>query len=136
VVFDLKKDFPALEIVINGGVTSLEQSLELLQEVDGVMLGREVYQNPYLLGLVDNVLFGENRDVHEREEIIVRLLPYIEAQMKLGVRLNSVTRHILGLFHGGYGARLWRRHLSENAFKTNVSVKVVLDALKLTENKL
>jgi tRNA-dihydrouridine synthase A len=136
VVFDLKKDFPALELVINGGITSLEQSLELLQGVDGVMIGREVYQNPYLLALVDNIFFGENRDVYEREEIIALLLPYIESQIALGVRLNSVTRHILGLFHGGYGARLWRRHLSENAFKTDASVRVVLDALKLTENKL
>lgn len=136
VVFDLKKDFPALELVINGGITSLEQADELLNHVDGVMLGREVYQNPYMLAHVDNQLFSANKEVHEREEIIALLLLYIEEQMKLGVRLNSVTRHILGLFHGGYGARLWRRHLSENAFKTDASVRVVLDALKLTENKL
>lgn len=135
VVFNLKKDFPLLEIVINGGITSLEQSLELLQSVDGVMLGREVYQNPYLLAFVDNILFGETRAVDEREEIIAQLLPYIEGQMELGVRLNSVTRHILGLFHGGYGARLWRRHLSENAFKTDASVNVILNALELTKNK-
>lgn len=135
VVFDLKKDFPELEIIINGGIVNLAQSSDLLQHVDGVMVGREVYQNPYLLALVDSELFDGREAIQTREQIIALLLPYIEAQMKLGVRLNSVTRHILGLFHGSYGARLWRRHLSENAFKTNASIDTVLDALALTQNK-
>ncbi len=135
VVFNIKKDFPSLEIVINGGITSVAQSAELLKHVDGVMLGREIYQNPYLLAHVDNLLFNQQTETPCRAHIIALLRPYIEAQMKLGVRLNSITRHTLGLFHGEYGARLWRRYLSENAFKTEASIDIILDALALTQNK-
>lgn len=113
VVFQLKKDFPQLEIVINGGITTLEQSKTLLENVDGVMLGREVYQNPYLLAEVDNVLFGDNSPILSREDVVNALLPYISSQLQHPeMRLNSISRHILGLFHGEYGARLWRRFLS------------------------
>ena len=135
VVFNIKKDFPSLEIVINGGITSVAQSAELLKHVDGVMLGREIYQNPYLLAHVDNLLFNQRTETPCRAHIIALLRPYIEAQMKLGIRLNSITRHTLGLFHGEYGARLWRRYLSENAFKTEASIDIILDALALTQNK-
>lgn len=132
VVFQLKKDFPELEIVINGGITTLEQSMELLQNVDGVMLGREVYQNPYLLAAVDRLLFGDDAEIKSREQIIVELLPYIQKNLASEVRLNSVIRHVLGLFHGEYGARLWRRYLSENAYKSNSGVQILLSALELT----
>ncbi|MDD5227228.1 MAG: tRNA dihydrouridine(20/20a) synthase DusA [Methylococcales bacterium] len=132
VVFQLKKYFPQLEIVINGGITTLEQSTELLKHVDGVMLGREVYQNPYLLAEVDRLLFGDDAAIKSREQVIVELLPYIQKKLASEVRLNSVTRHILGLFHGEYGARLWRRYLSENACMSYSNEKVLLDALELT----
>jgi tRNA-dihydrouridine synthase A len=132
IVFQLKRDFPQLEIVINGGITTLEQSAELLNHVDGVMLGREVYQNPYLLVEVDRILFGDDSPILSREQILLELLPYIQEKLASEVRLNSVTRHILGLFHGEYGARLWRRFLSENACKTNSSEQILLDALELT----
>ncbi len=134
VVFQLKRDFPQLEIVINGGITTLEQSVALLNHVDGVMLGREVYQNPYLLAEVDSVLFGDDVIIPSREYILLELLPYIQEKLASDVRLNSVTRHILGLFYGEYGARLWRRFLSENVCKTNISEQILLDALKLTKN--
>jgi tRNA-dihydrouridine synthase A len=133
VVFQLKKDFPQLEIVINGGIASLGQSNELLQYVDGVMLGREVYQNPYLLADVDKVLFGDNSPILSREEVVNALLPYIQTQLQhQDVRLNSISRHILGLFYGEYGARLWRRFLSENACRSNAREQVLLSALELT----
>lgn len=132
VVFQLKRDFPQLDIVINGGITTLEQSSELLERVDGVMLGREVYQNPYLLAEVDGVLFGDDAPVPSREQILLKLLPYTQEKLTSEVRLNSVTRHILGLFHGEYGARLWRRFLSENACKTNANEQILLSALELT----
>ena len=131
VVFKLKRDFPQLEIVINGGITTLAQSVELLNHVDGVMLGREVYQNPYLLAEVDRVLFGDDVPVLPREQILLELLPYIQEKLASEVRLNSVTRHIFGLFHGEYGARLWRRYLSENTCKTNSNEQVLLNALEL-----
>jgi tRNA-dihydrouridine synthase A len=133
VVFQLKRDFPELEIIINGGITTMEQSKTLLEQVDGVMLGREVYQNPYLLAEVDNVLFGDDLPILSREQVIFALLPYIEEQMKQPeMRLNSISRHVLGLFHGEYGARLWRRFLSENACKSNAREKILLTALELT----
>lgn len=132
VVFQLKKDFPELEIVINGGITTLEQSMELLKNVDGVMLGREVYQNPYLLAAVDKLLFGDDAEIKSREQIIVEFLPYIQKNLASEVRLNSVIRHVLGLFHGEYGARLWRRYLSENACKSNANEQILLEALGCT----
>ncbi len=132
-VYQLKRDFPQLEIVLNGGITKLEQSVDLLQHIDGVMLGREAYQNPYLLAEVDNVLFGANGEIQSREQILLKLLPYIQKQLALEVRLNSVTRHILGLYHGEYGAKLWRRYLSENTYKSNSGENVVQNALMLTK---
>lgn len=132
IVCQLKKDFPELEIILNGGITTLEQSAELLQSVDGVMIGREVYQNPYLLAAVDSFLFGNDSQILSREQILFELLPYIQMQLKNGVRLNSIARHILGLFHGEYGARLWRRYLSENAFKENADEQIILNALNFT----
>jgi tRNA-dihydrouridine synthase A len=137
VVFQLKKDFPQLEIVINGGITTLEQSKTLLENVDGVMLGREVYQNPYLLAEVDNVLFGDNSPILSREDVVNALLPYISSQLQHPeMRLNSISRHILGLFHGEYGARLWRRFLSENACKSNANERILLSALALTQKEI
>lgn len=133
IVFDIKKAFPQLEIIINGGITTLTQSKELLNLVDGVMLGREVYQNPYLLAEVDAVLFEDKSPILSREEVIIALLPYIQIQQEKGVRLNSIMRHTLGLFHGEYGARLWRRYLSENAFKENANVDIVFNALAFTQ---
>lgn len=136
VVFQLKKDFPQLEIIINGGITTLSQSVELLEHVDGVMLGREVYQNPYLLAEVDSLLFDDNLPIPSREQVILTLLTYIDMQLQNpNMRLNSVSRHVLGLFHGEYGARLWRRFLSENACKSDASEQVLLNALKLTRKE-
>lgn len=133
IVLQLKKDFPELEIVINGGITTLEQSNELLKSVDGVMIGREAYQNPYLLAAVDSVLFGDNSPIPSRQQIIYALLPYVQTQLQnKDVRLSSISRHILGLFHGEYGARLWRRYLSENACQEFANEQVILDALNLT----
>lgn len=133
VVYQLKQDFPQLQIVLNGGVTTLEQTeAALRQGVNGVMVGREAYHNPYLLAEVDRRLFGASVDVVTRTEIIESLLPYIDRQLAEGVRLHSITRHILGLFHGEPGARSWRRHLSEQAVKTGADASVVREALKFT----
>jgi tRNA-dihydrouridine synthase A len=133
VVYRLKQDFPQLQIVLNGGITTLEQAEELLRNgVDGVMMGREAYHNPYILAEVDRRLFGMPADAIARGEIVGRLMPYIERQLAEGVRLHSITRHILGLFHGEPGARSWRRHLSEQAVKYGADASVVREALKFT----
>jgi tRNA-dihydrouridine synthase A len=133
VVYQLKKDYPDLEIIINGGITSLEQSAQHLQFVDGVMLGREVYSNPYLLAEVDSYFFCKRHPIKSREQIIMELIPYIQQQLSEGRRLNTVTRHILGLFHCEYGAKQWRRLLSENVHKLNADEQLVLQALALTK---
>lgn len=132
VVFQLKQDFPQLEIIINGGVDSLDTSLALLNQVDGVMLGREVYHNPYLLSDVDSRLLGEGSQQQTRQEVILALVPYVQQQLRQGVRLNAIARHLLGLFHGVEGARAWRRHLSENANKPGADEQVLLRALEFT----
>jgi tRNA-dihydrouridine synthase A len=132
IVYQLKHDFPSLSIVLNGGVTTLAQAETLLGQVDGVMVGREAYHNPYLLADVDCRLFGDlSRDL-SRQEIIAELVPYIDDQLQSGVRLHSIMRHTLGLFHGEAGARGWRRHLSENATKPGADISVVLKALTFT----
>jgi len=132
VVLQLKQDFPALNIIINGGITNLDTSIELLNSVDGVMLGREVYHNPYLLAEVDSRIFKDNHAIKSRQEVIFALLPYVESQLQSGIRLNCIARHLLGLFHGMNGARAWRRHLSENANKPGANHQVLLDALEFT----
>jgi tRNA-dihydrouridine synthase A len=129
-VYQLKLAFPELELILNGGITSLDQAEALLQKVDGVMLGREVYQKPYLLAEVDNRLFGADKNPVSREQILQLLIPYVQQQLKTGVRLNSIARHILGLFHGMPGARSWRRYLSDHATKPGADEKVLLEALK------
>ncbi len=130
VVKQLKQDFPQLTIVINGGISTLEVAQELLQQLDGVMLGREIYHNPYLLAQVDVQIFNTAGPIKSRQEIILAMLPYIEQQLQAGERLHNITRHMLGLFHGVDGSRLWRRHLSENANKKGADQQVLLQALE------
>ncbi len=133
-VFQLKQEFPQLEIILNGGVKSLEQSEALLKQVDGVMLGREIYQHPYLLADVDQKLFGVEKKMLNREEVVLALIPYIQQQLKQGTRLNSITRHILGLFHQQPNSKAWRRYLSENATQKGADEKVLLAALNKVLN--
>lgn len=132
VVTQLKADFPALDIVLNGGITGIEQCLALLQHFDGVMLGREVYHNPYLLAAVDTAIYAADAPVKSRQAVVHAMLPYIDEELQKGVRLNAITRHMLGLFHGEPGARAWRRHLSEHANRANAGSRLVLDALDFT----
>jgi tRNA-dihydrouridine synthase A len=134
VVYRLKSDFPHLEIIINGGISNLHDAENQVKQVDGVMVGREAYHNPYLLSEVDGRLFNASGQPNSRYEILEQLTPYIEDQLTQGIRLNSITRHILGLFHGEPGARAWRRHLSENATRPGASIKVVRDAIAFTRH--
>ena len=113
-VHRLKQDLPALAITINGGFTTLDAAAVQLQRVDGVMIGREAYQNPYMLADADRRFFGGPTAAPTRHEIVERLHPYVEQQVAAGVPLKSITRHILGLFNGRRGARAWRRFLSQN----------------------
>ena len=132
VVYQLKIDFPQLEFILNGGVTSLAQAETHLQHVDGVMVGREAYQNPYVLADVDRRIFCADTVPVSRYEAVEQLLPYIGLQLGEGLRLNTVARHTLGLFHGEPGARGWRRHLSENVGRPGADINVVREALRFT----
>lgn len=111
-VYRLKAAHPELTIVINGGIRSLDEAEKHLQHVDGVMLGRAAYQMPYLLAEVDRRIFGSDEPPVSRREVVERLKPYIERHLARGGRLNNIPRHILGLYHGEPGARMFRRHLS------------------------
>jgi tRNA-dihydrouridine synthase A len=133
-VYRLKAERPELTIVINGGIQTLDQCEEHLAHVDGVMLGREAYQNPWLLAEVDSRLYGEDKTVRARDDIMAQLLPYVERQLAAGAKLNHVTRHILGLYQGVPGARKFRRHLSENAFRTDAGPDVLKQAIALVRD--
>ncbi|MBW5827068.1 tRNA dihydrouridine(20/20a) synthase DusA [Yersinia kristensenii] len=130
-VYQLKRDFPALIIAINGGVKTLAEAKEHLKHLDGVMMGREAYQNPTILTQVDRELFDPNAPVVDSVKAIEALYPYIEQELSRGAYLGHITRHILGIFQGIPGARQWRRHLSENAHKPGADVSVVEQALAL-----
>jgi len=129
VVYQIKKDFPELNISLNGGVTTLAAATEILQHVDGVMVGREAYHNPYLLAEVDGQIFQSSNAIKTRHQVVMELIPYIREHLQQGGRLHNITRHILGLFHGVAGARAWRRMLSEKGVKPGADEEVVLEAL-------
>lgn len=113
-VYQLKHDFPHCSFMINGGIKTFAEINSHLQQLDGVMLGREAYHNPYLLALVDNELYGDNTAIKTRSEILQELLPYLEAHLRTEARLENITRHILGLWHGLPGARAIRQMLSDS----------------------
>ena len=135
-VYQLKQDFPDLEIIINGGIKFFKDIAEHMLRVDGVMIGREAYQNPYMLAEVDNKIYGCNKPAIDRFSVIERLVPYIELQLSQGIYLNHMTRHILGLFQGIPGARGFRRHISKYAHKQGAKIKVLLDAVQIVENHI
>jgi tRNA-dihydrouridine synthase A len=128
-VHRLKQDFPHLSIEINGGFTSLEQVHAQLEYVDAVMIGRAAYDNPYLLALADSEIYGEATLPLTRHQIVAAMLPYIDSQLSQGWRLNSITRHMLQLFHGQPGSRSWRRIITEQSVSPGAGVKVVERAL-------
>ncbi len=133
VVQQIKQDFPHLDIIINGGITSLQQAENLLQHVDGVMIGREVYHNPYILEQADSLFYRQQYQLKTRYDVVQALIPYIQEQLTGGTRLHSITRHILGLFHGVQGAKAWRRYLSTYSPRQGADESVVLQALALVQ---
>jgi tRNA-dihydrouridine synthase A len=133
-VYRLKQARSDLTIVINGGITTLDACDEHLRHVDGVMLGRVAYQEPYILAKVDRRYFGSNTADPMRRDVLERMLPYIEAHIARGGRLSNVTRHVLGLYHGQPRARLFRRYLSEQGPRGGADAAVLADAMRMVEN--
>lgn len=130
-VYRVKARRPDLTIIVNGGIESLDAAAGHLAHVDGVMLGRAAYQDPYLLAGVDPLLFGSAAAVSSRLEVLDRFMPYAEAELARGVRLNQMTRHILGLFHGQPRARAFRRYLSETAHLDGAGMEVLRAARRV-----
>lgn len=134
--YQIKKDFPNLTIAINGGIKTLEEAKAHLQHLDGVMIGREAYQSPYILASVDQELFGSDKPVKKRSDIVRAMYPYIEKELSKGTYLGHMTRHMLGLFQSMPGARQWRRYISENAHKKGSGLEVVETALAKIPSEL
>jgi tRNA-dihydrouridine synthase A len=129
-VYRLKQDFPQLFIEINGGITTIEQTQTHLESVDGVMIGRAAYDRPYLFATVDRDIFGEDTIPKSRPEIVEGMLPYIDYWLGQGIRLNSITRHMLQLFAQQPGTKAWKRYLTENACLSGADAFVVSSALE------
>jgi tRNA-dihydrouridine synthase A len=134
-VYRLKAALPEQPIVINGGIASLDEARCHLDYVDGVMLGRAAYQEPWRLLNVDRELFGEASPHATMQDVFEAMLPYIERELARGVRLHSITRHFVGAFHGVPGARAFRRCLAENGVKPGAGVDVLREAMALVEHR-
>lgn len=130
-VYRIKQLYPDLEVVINGGIKTIEQCLGHLEHVDGVMIGREAYQNPYpLLSQIDAQLFDDPHPIPSRLDIAESFIPYLEQRIEQGQSLYSVIKHLLGLFHGERGGKQFRRYLSENGHQRDAGISVFREALK------
>jgi tRNA-dihydrouridine synthase A len=128
-VYQMKKEFPKLEIIINGGIKTLDECGDHLQHIDGVMVGREAYHNPFIMNQVDEKIYGKDANQKTRFQILENYIEYMEEQLKNGVYLKHMSRHILGLFPAMQGAKAWRRHISENAHKEGAGVEVIRTAV-------
>ena len=133
-VHALKQAFPHVTIVINGGINTVAQCQQQLEYVDGVMMGREAYHSPYVLADVDTDLFDNNKNIVNRDTILEPYIDYCWRQFKQGTRLHHMSRHILGLFAGQHGGRLFRRHLSENACRADATPDVLVQARKAMQS--
>ena len=123
-VYKLKNDFPDEEVIINGGITKIEEIKDHLKQTDGVMIGRAAYHSPYLLADIEREIF-KNQNIPSRQEVIEKLVPYIKDEIKKGTRLNQIMRHTLGLFHGQTGASYWKKYLSENMCVRDADIKKI-----------
>lgn len=133
-VYALKEKFPELNIQINGGIKTVAQTQECLQKTDGVMIGREAYSNPYILTDIERAIFN-NSNIMPRADIAKAMVKYaIEEQANHGTPIKSITRHIIGLYHGMPGARQWRRTLSTLPYQDGADERVILEALNAVEN--
>ncbi|WP_305790650.1 tRNA dihydrouridine(20/20a) synthase DusA [Candidatus Endoriftia persephone] len=131
IVQQLKQDFPEMGFTINGGIQTLTLAEQLLQGLDGVMIGREAYHNPWILAEADRRIYGDNQPQLSRHQVLERFMPFVEQQLQRGIPLNRITRHILGLFHGCPGARAWRRLLSEQAHQPGAGAALIAEAAAL-----
>ena len=135
-VYRLKASLPDLPVIINGGIGGIAEAKQHLAHVDGVMLGRAAYQEPWRLLTVDSELFGEASPHATMKSTLEAMMPYIADQLARGTRLHAITRHLVGAFHGVPGARAFRRHLAENGVKADAGINVLRDAIALVDEPM
>ena len=133
-VYEVKRHFPQLHIIINGGIKDPKSALSMLENVDGIMVGREAYQNPYILSAIDRLYYGKEQKPLSRFDVLDEYSNYIQQQLAQGVALQHMTRHILGLFKGEIGGKVFRRFLSENTHNKNSGSEIILNAKKIVIN--
>ena len=138
-VYNLKRDFPELNITINGGISEIDEIAIHLEHCDGIMMGREIYQNPWKLKEIDEHFFPDENitqltKAKTRSDYVHAYLPYIESQLSKGIYLRHMTRHMLGLFHGQPGAKSWRRYLSTYGPRKGAGLEVIHEALKFVDD--
>ena len=132
-VYEIKKENPDLEIIINGGITNIEDIKKHLKICDGVMIGRAIYQNPYFLSEIEKEIFNTNI-IPSREDIAKEILKYLEEEVKLGTKVNHVMRHTVGLYHGQPGSKDWKRYLSENMMARDSDFQKTKHIMKIVQN--
>ena len=132
-VYDIKAQNPDLEIIINGGISKLNEIKNHLQLCDGVMIGRSIYQNPYSLVEIENEIF-ETINSPSREEVAEKLLVYLEKEVKLGTKVNHIMRHTVGLYHGQVGSKNWKRYLSDNMMARNSDFQKAKHIMTIVQN--
>ena len=132
-VYKIKKENPDLEIVINGGISKIDEIKEHLKLCDGVMIGRSIYQNPYSLVEIEKEIFNSDNKP-TREEVAEKLLKYLEKEVKLGTKVNHVMRHAVGLYHGQIGSKDWKRYLSDNMMARNSDFEKAKHIMKIVQN--
>jgi len=132
-VYDIKKANPEIEIIINGAITNIKEIKSHLKKVDGVMIGRAIYQSPYFLSDIEKEIFNNN-NILSREEIVEKLVEYVDKEVKQGTRVNQIMRHTVGLYHGQRGAGKWKRYLSDNMMARDSDFKKVKHILEVVQN--
>ena len=132
-VYDIKKENPNLEIIINGGITKVEEINNHLKHCDGVMIGRSIYQNPYSLIEIEKEIF-KNKDNPSREQVAEKLLEYLDKEVKLGTKVNHIMRHTVGLYHGQVGSKEWKRYLSDNMMARDSDFQKAKYIMKIVQN--
>ena len=132
-VYEIKKENKKLEIIINGGITNVEQIETHLKNCDGVMIGRAIYQNPYFLADIEDKIFN-NKNIPSRSEVAEKLVEYVQEEVKKGTRVNQIMRHTVGLYHGQNGANKWKRYLSDNMMARDSDFQKVSHIMEIAQN--
>jgi len=132
-VYQLKKENPGLEIIINGGISKIEEIIDHLKLCDGVMIGRSIYQNPYSLIEIEKEIFNTKK-LPTREEVAEKLLEYLEKEVKLGTKVNHIMRHTVGLYHGQIGSKAWKRYLSDNMMARDSDFQKAKHIMNIVQN--